>query len=139
MKLSDFDYTLPKHLIAQEPAKIRDQARLLILDLKNDSIHHMRFNQLPSLLSTGDTLVLNDTRVVNARIFGYKPTGGKVELLILEPSKNKTKGPHGLPIFDCLIKGKVRPGLVVELKPKTKQTKKSKARILENISGGRYK
>jgi S-adenosylmethionine:tRNA ribosyltransferase-isomerase len=138
MKLSDFDYHLPKQLIAQEPAEIRDQSKLLVLDLTSDSIEHLRFNQLPEILTKDDTLVLNDTRVVDARIFGYKPTGGKIELLILEPYSTNYKAFEQPIVFECLVKGKVSPGQTLKLTAKSKPNNNAKAHVIKNISGGRF-
>ena len=78
--LSDFDFTLPPELIAQHPAPERSSSRLL--DATGTSPNDRIFRDLPSLLRRGDLLVFNDTKVVKARLFGEKPTGGKVELLI---------------------------------------------------------
>jgi S-adenosylmethionine:tRNA ribosyltransferase-isomerase len=78
--LSDFDFALPPELIAQHPAAVRSASRLL--DATGAQAQDRIFRQLPSLLEPGDLLVFNDTRVVKARLFGEKPTGGKVELLI---------------------------------------------------------
>ena len=78
--LSDFDFVLPPELIAQQPAAERSASRLL--DGRFGSVGNRVFHQLPDLLLPGDLLVFNDTKVVKARLFGEKPTGGKVELLI---------------------------------------------------------
>jgi S-adenosylmethionine:tRNA ribosyltransferase-isomerase len=78
--LSDFDFTLPEGLIAQHPAPERSASRLL--DGREPLPVHRVFRELPGLLRAGDLLVFNDTKVINARLFGEKPTGGKVELLI---------------------------------------------------------
>jgi S-adenosylmethionine:tRNA ribosyltransferase-isomerase len=78
--LSDFDFELPEALIAQHPAPERSGSRLL--DGTNHLTAHRVFKDLPQLLRAGDLLVLNDTKVINARLFGEKATGGKVELLI---------------------------------------------------------
>ena len=78
--LSDFDFTLPPELIAQQPASERSAARLL--DGRAPSPQHRTFHELTNLLRPGDLMVFNDTRVIKARLFGEKPTGGKVELLI---------------------------------------------------------
>jgi S-adenosylmethionine:tRNA ribosyltransferase-isomerase len=83
MKLSDFDYNLPKELIAQYPLKERDSARLLVIDTKHDSIQHRSFRDILDYLSAGDLLVLNDTKVLASRLKGNRLTGGKVELLLL--------------------------------------------------------
>lgn len=78
--LSDFDFVLPENLIAQYPAPERSGSRLL--DGTGPTPVNRIFRELPSLLRTGDLLVFNDTKVINARLFGEKPTGGKLELLI---------------------------------------------------------
>lgn len=79
-QLSDFDFVLPEHLIAQHPASERSGSRLL--DGTESTPIDRIFRQLPELLRAGDLLVLNDTKVIKARLFGEKPTGGKVELLV---------------------------------------------------------
>ena len=78
--LADFDYALPPELIAQAPAPTRSASRLL--DVDGDSLVDRRFHELPSLLREGDLAVFNDTRVIRARVFGTKPSGGRVEMLI---------------------------------------------------------
>ncbi len=84
MSTFPFDYTLPSDLIAQEPSDPRDEARLLVADRQSGSLHHHRFHELPSLLRPGDLLVLNDTRVLAARLLGKRvKTGGKWEGLFL--------------------------------------------------------
>jgi len=84
MKVSDFDYALPQGLIAQTPAPRRDSSRLMVLDTGVRSIDHRRFHDLPRLLRPKDLLVLNDTKVVRARLLGRRSTGGRVEVLLLE-------------------------------------------------------
>jgi S-adenosylmethionine:tRNA ribosyltransferase-isomerase len=82
MKTRDFFYDLPARLIAQYPAKQRTDSRLLHIDKKRSSFEDRQFTDFPDLLEPDDILVFNDTRVIPARLFGRKPTGGKVELLI---------------------------------------------------------
>jgi len=82
--VSDFDYPLPDELIAQVPVTPRDASRLLVLPPAGEP-RHQRFADLPELLSPGDLLVFNDTRVIPARLVGRKESGGKVELLLCEP------------------------------------------------------
>ena len=82
MRVSEFSYELPRHLIAQYPAPLRSQSRLLVLDGATGEIEDRRFADLPSLLHPGDLLVFNDTRVIKARLYGQKASGGKVEILI---------------------------------------------------------
>jgi S-adenosylmethionine:tRNA ribosyltransferase-isomerase len=83
MKTADFDYELPSDLIAQTPIEPRDAARLLCLDRSSGAIEHRQFIELPELLRPGDLLVANDSRVIPARLFAHKPTGGAVEVLLL--------------------------------------------------------
>ncbi|HEV2169376.1 MAG TPA: tRNA preQ1(34) S-adenosylmethionine ribosyltransferase-isomerase QueA [Candidatus Binatus sp.] len=85
MRLSELDYDLPEELIAQEPLARRDEARLLVLDRKTKSIEHSRFYKLVRHLREGDLIVLNDTRVLPARLFAQKESGGRVELLMVRP------------------------------------------------------
>jgi S-adenosylmethionine:tRNA ribosyltransferase-isomerase len=83
MQTADFDYDLPPECIAQTPVEPRDASRLMILDRQREEIQHARFFQLGLFLRPGDLLVLNETRVIPARLFGRKESGGKVELLLL--------------------------------------------------------
>ncbi len=85
MLLSEFDYQLPPELIAQEPAPERDASRLLVLDRAGGGIQHRVFAEIPSFLRPGDLLVLNDTRVLPARLFGVFAAGGSVEALLVRP------------------------------------------------------
>ncbi|MCI5124322.1 MAG: tRNA preQ1(34) S-adenosylmethionine ribosyltransferase-isomerase QueA [Candidatus Electrothrix sp. AR5] len=82
-RLSSYDYPLPEDQIAQHPAKQRDQSRLLVLDCVNNSRQHTQFETLCELISPGDLLVVNNTKVFPARLFGHKETGGKIEMLLL--------------------------------------------------------
>ncbi len=82
--LEDYDYPLPQELIAQHPAARRDHARLLALERGKNGFSDRVFHQLPKLLTPGDLLVVNDTRVVSARLPGRKETGGAVEVLVIE-------------------------------------------------------
>ena len=90
MLLSDFDYNLPQELIAEQPLSKRSDSRLLCLNKKSGEINHLHFRDLPNLLTPKDLIVLNNTRVIPARLYTHKPTGGKVEILlerILENNK----------------------------------------------------
>lgn len=84
MKTNDFNYHLPLELIAQRPLPQRDASRLMVLHRGNDRLEHRRFTDLLDYLRPGDILVGNNSRVIPARLFGQKPTGGKVEILLLE-------------------------------------------------------
>ena len=87
MQLSDFQYALPSGLIAQRPLPERDASRLLLLDRETGAVAHRSFRDLPALLRPGDLLVLNDTRVLPARLYGATPRGGRVEMLLLEEAE----------------------------------------------------
>ena len=85
MKLSDFDYDLPEKLIAQTPIKVRDQSRLMVLDKYTGEIKHEYFHDIIDEFHEGDVLVLNDTKVIPARLIGTKEsTGAVIELLLLK-------------------------------------------------------
>ncbi len=104
--LEDYDYDLPQELIAQTPASKRDESRLLTIDRGRKSFTDRTFLDLPELLLPGDLLVVNNTRVVPARIFGKKETGGVVEVLVLEHSSTlKEESPSRL----CLMRSSKRP------------------------------
>ncbi|RLA78444.1 MAG: tRNA preQ1(34) S-adenosylmethionine ribosyltransferase-isomerase QueA [Deltaproteobacteria bacterium] len=83
MKTEEFDYHLPPEAIAQEPAEPRDSSRLLVLDRSTGELHETVFRQIVDYLRSGDVLVLNDTRVIPARLHGRKPTGGRCEVFLL--------------------------------------------------------
>lgn len=105
MKTSDFYYDLPPELIAQTPLDRRDDSRLLTLDKETGETGHLHFYDLPGLLRPGDCLVLNDSRVLPARLLGHRePTGGAVEVLLLIDRGDKT--------WECLVRPgkKVKPG-----------------------------
>ena len=83
MKKTDFAYDLPQELIAQTPLEQRDASRLMCLDKSTGAIRHSQFRDFPDLLREGDCLVMNDSRVIPARLFGTRPTGGSVEVVLL--------------------------------------------------------
>ena len=82
MRISDFSFDLPENLIAQHPAKQRSGSRLLCLNSSSGEIQHSKFSKILDYLNSGDLLIFNDTKVIPARFFGEKETGGKVELLL---------------------------------------------------------
>jgi S-adenosylmethionine:tRNA ribosyltransferase-isomerase len=88
MLLSELDYELPAELIAQRPLEQRAQARLMLVERRSRAINHSRFYKLPRELREGDLLVLNDTRVIPARLMAHKESGGAVELLLVRPAEN---------------------------------------------------
>jgi S-adenosylmethionine:tRNA ribosyltransferase-isomerase len=90
MRLSDFEYELPPELIAQAPAPEREASRLLVLDRSAGRLEHRRFADVASLLGPGDVVVVNDTRVVPARLFGTYPDGRPVEVLFLRRTEGSS-------------------------------------------------
>jgi S-adenosylmethionine:tRNA ribosyltransferase-isomerase len=105
--IQDYDYELPEHLIAQVPAERRDHSHLLVLDRFQRAFSDHLFFDLPRLLKPGDLLVVNNTRVVPARLFGKKESGGRVEILVLNhPPAGSDGGNSRL----CLLRSSKRPG-----------------------------
>jgi S-adenosylmethionine:tRNA-ribosyltransferase-isomerase (queuine synthetase) len=104
MKKSDFYFDLPTELIAQTPIEKRDASRLLVLDKETGAIEHRHFYDIVDYLKTGDCLVLNNSRVLPARLIGIRPTGGSVELLLLREFEDGT--------WECLSRPgrKTKPG-----------------------------
>ena len=96
MKTSDFYYDLPEELIAQTPLKKRDTSRLMVLDRETGETEHKHFFDIIDYLNPGDCLVMNDSRVLPARLLGHRPTGGAVEVLLLRDLGNKC--------WECLCK-----------------------------------
>ena len=86
MLLTQFDYDLPPDLIAQEPVPERDASRLLVLDRASGRIAHRTFGDLPEYLQRADVLIVNDTRVMPARLFGVYDDGKSVEVLLVQPA-----------------------------------------------------
>ena len=84
MRTEDFNYTLPQELIAQRPLSLRDASRLLVIGRENGRLSHQHFTDILDIFQPGDILVANNSRVIPARLFGQKSTGGKVEILLLE-------------------------------------------------------
>jgi S-adenosylmethionine:tRNA ribosyltransferase-isomerase len=123
-----FDFDVPPHLIAQEPIQPRDQARLLVVSRADQSLVHRRFFELPQLLRPGDLLVLNDTRVLNARLVGRRlATKGKWEGLFLRALPDAT--------WEMLsrTRGKLEPGETIEIEPGPLQL-----RLVSALPGGRW-
>lgn len=108
MKTSDFDFALPQELIAQTPLQRRDASRLLTLDRQTGTTGHHHFYELPRFLRPGDCLVMNDSRVIPARLLGRRPTGGSCEILLLTD--------RGDDVWECLVRPgrKLRPGAQVQ-------------------------
>ena len=108
MKVEDFNYNLPEELIAQTPLEKRDSSRLLVLDKKTGEIEHKHFTDIINYLNEGDTLVLNDTKVLPARLIGIKEeTNAVIEILLLK----NTEGDN----WECLVKParRIKVGTIV--------------------------
>jgi len=108
VSLSEFDYPLPEELIAQQPVEPRDASRLLVLHRETGSVEHRTFSQVVDYLHPGDVLVINDTRVIPARLRGEKEgTGGRVEVLVFQPLGTSPGGE----VWKALVRGRrVRQG-----------------------------
>lgn len=125
MKTSDFDYELPPEYIAQSPIEPRDASRLLVLDRVSGSVSHAKFYEIGKFLHPADLLVVNETRVIPARLYGHKrPTGGRVEILLLNRREPL--------IWEVLVGGK---GL--EVGKKVEIQSGPDAEILEVLEGPR--
>ncbi|MEZ0396960.1 MAG: tRNA preQ1(34) S-adenosylmethionine ribosyltransferase-isomerase QueA [Anaerolineales bacterium] len=122
MHTSDFDYHLPESAIAQTPVEPRDASRLLVLKRDTGALEHRIFREIGLYLRPGDLLVLNQTRVIPARIYARKPTGGRVELLLLRRRDDRT--------WEVLVGGK---GLRVASKIEVEEG--PEAEILEILNG----
>ena len=107
MKTHDFYYDLPQELIAQTPLEQRDASRLMVLNRQTGEISHRHFHDILDYLNPGDCLVMNDSRVLPARLLGHRPTGGMAEVLLLRDLGNKC--------WECLVKPgrKLQPGSTV--------------------------
>ena len=104
LHLTDFNYQLPPSAIAQDPIKRRADSKLLVLDRQTQQISHHHFSDLPTLLDENYLIVRNNTKVIPARVFGHKSTGGVVELLLIHPDQRDKS------VWTCLTK----PGLKVD-------------------------
>jgi len=122
MKTSDFDYNLPESSIAQTPAEPRDSSRLLVLHRDTGELEHRIFRDVSDYLRAGDLLVLNQTRVIPARIYARKETGGRVELLLLRRRDELT--------WEALVGGKgLRVGKTIKIE------NGPQAEVIENFEG----
>ena len=108
LTLSAYNYDLPEECIAQHPANKRDNSKLMVLNTADTTVEHKHFSDLSSIINDGDMLVVNDTRVFPARLFGKKETGGKVEVFLLEfPAKDHQN--RNCAFATALIKASKRP------------------------------
>ena len=109
MRTADFYYDLPQELIAQDPLEDRSSSRLMHLDKETGELEHTDFKHILNYLKPGDCLVVNDTKVIPARLYGHKKeTGAVIEILLLKRREND--------IWECLVKPgkKARPGAVID-------------------------
>ena len=112
MLVSEFDYSLPEELIAQTPAEKRENSRMMVLESGangNSTIQHKHFYDIVDLLDDNHVLILNNTKVIPARLYGYKDTGAKIEVFLLKEHENKE--------WEVLIKPskRVKEGTVVKI------------------------
>jgi S-adenosylmethionine:tRNA ribosyltransferase-isomerase len=141
--LSAYDYRLPAELVAQEPAERRVRARLLVLPRQGGDMVHQRVAQLTRWLRPGDLLVVNDTKVVPARLWARKPSGGRVELMLLSPARPLGLGQGGGQDDD---QGEVHEALLRSHRPLAEGQElelegepPARARVLERGAKGRAK
>ena len=136
MKTDDFDYELPKELIAQTPLKNRSESKLLVMDRVTGDLEHKHFYDIIDYLNKGDALVINDTKVIPARIIGVKEeTGAVIELLLLKDEVGDT--------WECLAKPqkRLKVGTIItfgngELKAKVRETREEGITIVDLIYDG---
>lgn len=114
MNISEFDYVLPENLIAQMPADKRQNSKMLVLDKQNKTIEHKHFFDIVDYIDSNSILVLNNTKVLPARLYGTKDTGAKIEVFLLESKENKN--------WSCLIKPskRVKPDTIITISDELK-------------------
>ena len=129
MQVTDFDYDLPEELIAQYPSQKRDEARLLVADRQQNTIEHRKFYDIIEYLNPGDILVMNDSRVIPARLLGHKAgTGGKAEFLLTRPLEGD--------VWEAMVRPgrKLKPGAEVVFSEE--EGKRLAARVLSYGADG---
>lgn len=124
MQLKDFDYRLPPSLIAQTPLERRDSSRLLVLGRGDGAITHSVFHRLPEYLRAGDCLIVNDTRVMPARLYGRKETGAQAEVVLLKRLKDDE--------WECIV----RPGKRLRSGARVVFSEKLSGEIIGELNGG---
>ncbi|MCX7982824.1 MAG: tRNA preQ1(34) S-adenosylmethionine ribosyltransferase-isomerase QueA [Syntrophales bacterium] len=131
MKISEFDYFLPRSAIAQYPLETRDASRMMVIKKAEKSISHHLFSEIDNFIFPGDVLVVNDSRVIPARIHGWKESGGKVELLLLR----KIGETRLTTVWDALVKpgSRVKEGTVIKLGAG------AVAKVLERLEGKKWR
>ena len=124
--VDSYNYTLPKELIASSPAIPKDSAKLLVYDRKTDTITHSIFRDIEQFIPQNTKVILNDTKVIKARLFGKKDTGGKIELLINSPLPNRE--------FLVYIRGRVKEDINIyfdnQLEAKVKKLNRDGTRVV---------
>ncbi|MFC1736785.1 tRNA preQ1(34) S-adenosylmethionine ribosyltransferase-isomerase QueA [Candidatus Hydrogenedentota bacterium] len=130
MYTSDFDYDLPESLIAQHPLEQRDTSRLLVVDRDSDELHVRTFPDILEYLNPGDTLIVNDTKVIPARLRARKTSGARIELLLVTPVANNENE------WEAMIRPakRVRPGMTLEL-----ESDSARIEVLERPSDERWR
>ena len=137
MDVNQFDYHLPQERIAQTPVEPRSASRLMVVNRQTGQISHHPFTAIVELLQAGDILIANDSRVIPARLFGHKRSGGKVEILLLKQRDDLR--------WEALVGGKrLRPGVIVEIeageqtsKPAPSRSSKIEVTIREDLGEAR--
>lgn len=126
MNISEFDYNLPEELIAQFPAQKRELSRMLVLDRQSDKIEHKHFYDIVDFLSEDDVLILNNTKVIPARLLGEKDTGAKIEVFLLKNTDGKQ--------WEALIKPskRVKNGTIIKF------SEELQAKVLERIPNDKW-
>lgn len=126
MNISEFDYNLPEELIAQFPAQKRELSRMLVLDRQSGEIAHKHFYDIVDLLSQDDVLILNNTKVIPARLLGEKDTGAKIEVFLLKNTDGKQ--------WEALIKPskRVKNGTIIKF------SEELQAKVLERIPNDKW-
>ncbi|OGP90504.1 MAG: tRNA preQ1(34) S-adenosylmethionine ribosyltransferase-isomerase QueA [Deltaproteobacteria bacterium RBG_19FT_COMBO_43_11] len=130
MELKDFSYFLPEELIAQKPRRQRDLSRLLVLDRNEKKIKDFHFFQLPDFLHQGDVLVINDSKVIPARLFGKKHTGSSVEILLLVKKEDKKESQK----WEVLLK----PAKRMHINDMILMEENCEAKIIDRISDKKW-
>jgi S-adenosylmethionine:tRNA ribosyltransferase-isomerase len=131
MKTSLFDYHLPPQAIAQTPAEPRDSSRLLVLHRASGKIEHRHFRDIGDYLQSGDLLIANDTRVIPARLWAHKATGGRVEIFLLKPLDNDGAE------WETLVRGRnLEAGILLTLDPRHPLTAPISATIVKVMPSG---
>lgn len=140
MRTSDFDYSLPEELIAQKPPQKRGDSRMLVLDPATGACNIVPFSDFPGFMRSGDTVVINNTKVIRARLYAQKATGAKIEILLLSPVAENISSASGKwsPRWNCLLKPakRVEPGTVLSLLAADGQPSGKNIRLVsKDISG----